>query len=150
MVIEPLSWPGDPAKTVDDSNLGNYFFEVRNQASGQLLYSRGFSSIYAEWKTTDEAKTVRRTFSESLRFPAPSAPVKVVLKERKEGAFVDVWTTNIDPKDIAAVGITNQRETTVVWDKTTGKPLYNAIVWQDTRTDTIINEFTVGPASQPR
>lgn len=48
---------------------------------------------------------------------------------------------NIDTKDIAAVGITNQRETTVVWDKTTGKPLYNAIVWQDTRTDTIINEF---------
>jgi glycerol kinase len=48
---------------------------------------------------------------------------------------------NIDPKDLAAVGITNQRETAVVWDKTTGKPLYNAIVWQDTRTDTIINEF---------
>jgi len=48
---------------------------------------------------------------------------------------------NIDPKDIAAVGITNQRETAVVWDKTTGKPIYNAIVWQDTRTDTIINEF---------
>lgn len=48
---------------------------------------------------------------------------------------------NIDPKDIAAVGITNQRETAVVWDKRTGKPLYNAIVWQDTRTDQIINEF---------
>jgi glycerol kinase len=48
---------------------------------------------------------------------------------------------NIDPKDIAAIGITNQRETTVVWDKKTGKPLYNAIVWQDTRTDQIINEF---------
>jgi len=48
---------------------------------------------------------------------------------------------NIDPKDIAAVGITNQRETALVWDKKTGKPLYNAIVWQDTRTDTIINEF---------
>ena len=47
----------------------------------------------------------------------------------------------IDPKDIAAIGVTNQRETAVVWDKTTGKPLYNAIVWQDTRTDTIINEF---------
>jgi glycerol kinase len=48
---------------------------------------------------------------------------------------------NIDPKDIAAVGVTNQRETTVVWDKKTGKPYYNAIVWQDTRTDQIINEF---------
>src|SRR3970282_180589 len=37
-------------------------------------------------------------------------------------------------KDIAAVGVTNQRETTVVWDKATGQPLHNAIVWQDTRT----------------
>jgi glycerol kinase len=46
---------------------------------------------------------------------------------------------NIDPKDIAAVGVTNQRETTVVWEKATGKPIYNAIVWQDTRTDTICN-----------
>jgi glycerol kinase len=47
----------------------------------------------------------------------------------------------IDPKDIAAIGITNQRETAVVWDKTTGRPLHNAIVWQDTRTDQIINEL---------
>src|SRR5689334_13720006 len=39
--------------------------------------------------------------------------------------------------DLAAVGITNQRETTVVWDRRTGRPLYNAIVWQDTRTDRI-------------
>ncbi|MFN8595125.1 MAG: glycerol kinase GlpK [Anaerolineae bacterium] len=43
--------------------------------------------------------------------------------------------------DIAAVGITNQRETTVVWEKATGKPVYNAIVWQDTRTDQICNEL---------
>jgi len=48
---------------------------------------------------------------------------------------------NVDPKDIAAVGVTNQRETTVVWEKATGKPVYNAIVWQDTRTDTICNEL---------
>ncbi len=47
----------------------------------------------------------------------------------------------INPQDVAAVGITNQRETTVVWDKATGFPVYNAIVWQDTRTDQIINEF---------
>ena len=43
--------------------------------------------------------------------------------------------------DITAIGITNQRETTVVWDKNTGKPIYNAIVWQDTRTDVIINKL---------
>jgi glycerol kinase len=48
---------------------------------------------------------------------------------------------HVDPKDLAAVGVTNQRETTVVWDKNTGKPVYNAIVWQDTRTDLICNEL---------
>ena len=47
----------------------------------------------------------------------------------------------IDSKDISAIGITNQRETTVVWNKKTGKPVYNAIVWQDTRTDQICNEL---------
>jgi len=49
---------------------------------------------------------------------------------------------NISPKDILALGITNQRETTVLWDKESGKPVYNAIVWQDTRTDSIIHELT--------
>ncbi|MBV8932417.1 MAG: glycerol kinase, partial [Kutzneria sp.] len=43
--------------------------------------------------------------------------------------------------DIAAVGITNQRETTVVWDRGTGRPVHNAIVWQDTRTDAICTEL---------
>jgi len=47
----------------------------------------------------------------------------------------------IQASDLAAVGITNQRETAVVWDKKSGKAVYNAIVWQDTRTDEIINEF---------
>jgi glycerol kinase len=43
--------------------------------------------------------------------------------------------------DVAAIGITNQRETTLVWEKATGRPVYNAIVWQDTRTDAICNEL---------
>jgi glycerol kinase len=43
--------------------------------------------------------------------------------------------------DIAAIGITNQRETTVVWERETGRPVYNAIVWQDTRTDSICNDL---------
>jgi len=48
---------------------------------------------------------------------------------------------NITRHDIAAVGITNQRETTIVWNKTTGKPVYNAIVWQDTRTQDIVDRL---------
>ena len=45
-----------------------------------------------------------------------------------------VVKADIAPSEIAAIGITNQRETTVIWDKTTGKPVYNAIVWQCRRT----------------
>ena len=52
--------------------------------------------------------------------------------------------TGVMASDLAAVGITNQRETTVVWEKATGKPIHNAIVWQDTRTDQICNEFAKG------
>ncbi|QFZ23271.1 glycerol kinase GlpK [Saccharothrix syringae] len=48
---------------------------------------------------------------------------------------------DLTAKDIAAVGITNQRETALVWDRTTGRPVYNAIVWQDTRTDRICREL---------
>jgi glycerol kinase len=47
----------------------------------------------------------------------------------------------IGPYDLAAIGITNQRETSVIWDRDTGKPLHNAIVWQDTRTDQICNRL---------
>ncbi|PZE77079.1 glycerol kinase GlpK [Curtobacterium sp. MCBD17_019] len=51
---------------------------------------------------------------------------------------------DITRHDVAAVGITNQRETAVVWDKTTGKPVYNAIVWQDTRTQSIVDRLADG------
>src|SRR6185295_15660504 len=47
--------------------------------------------------------------------------------------------SGVQSADLAAVGVTNQRETTVVWDKQTGEPVHNAIVWQDTRTDAICN-----------
>lgn len=49
--------------------------------------------------------------------------------------------SGVDAKDVAAIGITNQRETTVVWDKTTGKPVYNAIVWQSRQTNEICEQL---------
>lgn len=52
-----------------------------------------------------------------------------------------IATAGISPADIAGIGITNQRETTVVWDKTTGKPVYNAIVWQSRQTMDICNDL---------
>lgn len=52
-----------------------------------------------------------------------------------------IETTGITPEEIASIGITNQRETTVVWDKFTGKPIYNAIVWQCRRTSEICDQL---------
>jgi glycerol kinase len=66
---------------------------------------------------------------------------------------IEIWTrtqevirgalqlAKLSPGDILGVGITNQRETAVVWERSTGKPVYNAIVWQDTRTDAICSEL---------
>jgi glycerol kinase len=59
----------------------------------------------------------------------------------REAVGLALTRANVTYTDIAAVGITNQRETAVVWDKTTGKPVYNAIVWQDTRTQPIVDEL---------
>src|SRR6185369_10205147 len=65
----------------------------------------------------------------------------------------EIWTSQISvavealgrvdvrPSDVAAIGITNQRETTIVWDRETGKPVYNAIVWQDRRTAQFCDEL---------
>jgi hypothetical protein len=101
IVIEPLPWPGDMSKAIDDTNLGKYFFEVRDQKTTRILYSRGFASIYGEWETTDEAATMMRTFSESLRFPAPTAPVEIVLKKRDgKNGWLNIWTTRVDPHDM--------------------------------------------------
>jgi IgA peptidase M64/peptidase M64-like protein len=100
IVVEPLPWAGNPARPIDATNLGKYFFEVSDSASGRVLYSRGFSSIYGEWETTGDAKVQNRTFSESLRFPQPAAPVRIVVKKRDpRNSFRDVWTFTLDPGD---------------------------------------------------
>ena len=57
---------------------------------------------------------------------------------------------DITRHDVAALGITNQRETTVVWDRATGEPVYNAIVWQDTRTQSIVERLASGDVDRFR
>ena len=100
LIVEPLPWPGNPARTVDDTDFGKYRFQVRDATSKSLLYSRGFSSIFGEWEDTQEAKERARTFEESLRFPLPNTPVEVTVEKRdRSNAFVPVWTFKVDPKD---------------------------------------------------
>ncbi|MCL6484559.1 MAG: peptidase M64, partial [Janthinobacterium lividum] len=98
VLVEPLPWPGNPARPIDDSNRGNNLLEVVDIKSGKLLYSRGFSTIFGEWASTDEAKTTTRAFQESVRFPQPEQPVRVrILKRDERGLFSIVWSTDVDP-----------------------------------------------------
>ena len=100
VVVEPLAWPGNPARAIDTTLRGKYFFEVIDEATNKVLYSRGFASMYGEWETTAEAKKINRTFSESLRFPGVDKPVRIVLKERDaKNQFRTVWTMTLDPAD---------------------------------------------------
>jgi glycerol kinase len=75
-------------------------------------------------------------------------PLEIWRNVRKVVADAEA-SADINTREIAAVGITNQRETTVVWDRTTGKPVHNAIVWQDTRTQPLVEELA-GDAGMDR
>lgn len=102
------------------------------------------------------------TSSRAIIFDQESRIVSVSQKEYRqifpragwvEHNPLEIWETQIETalealqkagltaKDIAAIGITNQRETTVVWNKTTGEPVYHAIVWQDRRTSAFCDEI---------
>ena len=102
------------------------------------------------------------TSSRCMLFDAAGAVVAVAQKEHRqsyprpgggEHDPLEIWVNvqevvagalakaGADAADISAVGITNQRETTVVWEKATGKPIANAVVWQDTRTDRLVAEL---------
>lgn len=101
VVVEPLPWPGNPDLPIDETGLGKYLFEVRDLKSNKLLYSRGFASIYGEWETTPEAKSMSRTFHESVRFPRPTGKVQLVIKRRDErNVFHEAWDVVIDPSDM--------------------------------------------------
>jgi hypothetical protein len=85
IVLEPLPWPGRPDRPIDDTGLGNYQVEVRDLASGRVLYARGYASVYGEWET-----------------PAPEAPVQVVIRKRDpRGGWREMWSVPVDPKDRA-------------------------------------------------
>jgi glycerol kinase len=72
-----------------------------------------------------------------------------ILTSQLSAAVEVLGRAGIRPRDVAAIGITNQRETTIVWDRATGKPVYNAIVWQDRRTADSCNRL-IAEGAEPR
>ena len=97
-VVSEGEWPGSRTQLIDSSDLGKYFVEVVDRSSNRVIYSRGFASMYGEWETTAEFRTMERTFHESLRFPRPHAPVRLSLAKRDAAnVFRPLWTQDVDP-----------------------------------------------------
>jgi hypothetical protein len=104
VVLEPLPWPGNPGKVLDTTQRGYFMFQVEDPGSGEVLYSRGFSSIFQEWQSTGEARQMNRSFHESVRFPKPDKPVRLrIFKRNETQGFDSIWTAEIDPNDMLVV-----------------------------------------------
>jgi hypothetical protein len=100
VVIEPLPWTGNMHRPIDETLRGKYLFEIVDPESGNIAWSRSFSSIYGEWETTSEARWMNRTYHESVRFPAQENEFDLVLKMRTPGnGFEEIWRIGIDPND---------------------------------------------------
>lgn len=94
---EPL-WGGSLTNLTDMFGYGNFRYEVFDSASGKLIYSRGFCTLYQEWQTTAEAKQMERSFHEVATFPFPKTKVNFVLSIRgRDGLFTKLYETAVDP-----------------------------------------------------
>jgi hypothetical protein len=105
-VVSEGEWAGSRTQLIDTTNLGKYIFEVIDRSSNRVIYSRGFATIYGEWETTPEFRARDRTFHESLRFPQPNMPVRIVIKKRDlQNMFHPFWESDVDPRAAIAASL---------------------------------------------
>ncbi len=99
IVKEPI-WSGPASQLLPPFDLGEYRFDVVDEESGRLVYRQGFSTLFGEWTTTDEAKTMRRAFEETLEMPCPKRPVIVTVRVRTAASeMTEIFSERIDPSD---------------------------------------------------
>ncbi len=100
-IIEEGEWPGSKVNLIDTLNLGEYLARVYDVHTNTMIYSRGYSTIFNEWQTTDEAlRGMYRTFSETVRLPYPKNKVQFTIARRdKRMEFHELWAIIIDPDD---------------------------------------------------
>ena len=99
MIEEPF-WGGSKVNLIDKFNYGKYKFEVYDAASNQIIYSRGYSTLFNEWQTTEEAKQTTRTFSETVTFPFPKIPVVVKFyASNRKNEWIKKFEYSVDPEN---------------------------------------------------
>jgi hypothetical protein len=91
-------WPGSRTHLTDFPDYGKYRFRVEDVATGKVIFSQGYSTLFGEWQTTDEAKSAKRVFHETVRFPLPKGPVNLVLLSRgPKGKLREYFRQELDP-----------------------------------------------------
>ncbi|MGA2407468.1 MAG: M64 family metallopeptidase [Bacteroidales bacterium] len=95
---EESFWAGSNTNLINPFNLGNFKYEVFDDAGNTLIYSRSFCTLFQEWQTTTEAKTTDRSFYEVATMPYPKNKVRFILSKReRNGIFSKLYETIIDP-----------------------------------------------------
>jgi len=94
-------WAGNPEKTIDAMNSGMYYIKIVDKATNRLLYSKGFATIFGEYRTTDDAKNnIKKTYLQTALIPYPKYPFLFIIEGRdKNNLLYPQFTMNIDPKD---------------------------------------------------
>ena len=108
-LIEEPFWGGSKTNLLDTFEFGNYYVNVFDAKKNEMIYSRGYSTLFNEWQTTDEAKTTSRSFRESVVIPYPKNDVRIEFLSRdNKGVFekkfeylVDADSYFISPKQKA-------------------------------------------------
>lgn len=107
-------WGGSKTNLVDTFNYGNYYVKLKDKPSGKLLYSRGYSTLFREWQSTDEAKELSRTFVESVVMPFPKDTSVIEIYSRNDkNKFEKKFELEVDPKSPYI-----SRETELPYDNT--------------------------------
>lgn len=99
-LVKEQYWSGSKKNLVDTFNYGNYMLKVFDEASNKLIYSRGFSTLFQEWQTTEEAKTTWRSFQGSVIMPFPINSIKVeIYKRDKKNNFEKKFDYLVNPNN---------------------------------------------------
>jgi hypothetical protein len=123
-VYEEGSWPGSRINLLDTLNLGDSFIKVSDLQTNALIYSRGYSTYFGEWQTTDEAMNgIWKTCHETVRFPFPKRKVTIDFYKRdkfvaagEKMAFRQIFSVVIDPNDPTAVNREKKSKTYALYN----------------------------------
>lgn len=98
---EPV-WGGPQKNLVDQFNYGGYYINVYDKATNKLIYSRGFNTLFEEWRSTEQAKTETQSWTNSASIPYPKAPVyiEITAREKSDMQFHPLLKQEVDPKSI--------------------------------------------------